>query len=366
MILCANPKAQYLSYKSDIDNAISDVLQGSSYVLGEQVALLERNFAKYIGTQHAIGVANGTDAIEIALRALGIGQGDKVITVAHSAVATVAGIEASGATPVIVDLEEDFYTLDPQLLENAITTDVKAIIAVHIYGQASAVDQIKSFCETKNLFFIEDCAQAHGGTFQGQRLGSFGDIGTFSCYPTKNLGAIGDGGLISTNSDELAKKMKMIREYGWVNRVSEIKGRNSRLDELQAAILNIKLKHLDEDNQKRQEIARIYDQLPTEHIQTPKRRDGSNHVFHLYVCRLKKRDALKQFLEKRNIFPGIHYPSPIHLQPAYEHEIEIASGMYITESICNEIISLPMYPELPHEDAQKIVNTILSFFNAND
>ncbi len=366
MIPCANPKAQYLSYKSEIDEAMQNVLQGSAYVLGDQVAMLERNFAQFIGTQHAIGVANGTDAIEIALRSLGIGQGDKVITVAHSAVATVAGIEASGAAPVIVDLEEDFYTLDPQLLENALVDDVKAVIAVHIYGQASAVDQIKSFCKSHNLFFIEDCAQAHGGTFQGQRLGSFGDIGTFSCYPTKNLGAIGDGGLISTNSDELAQKMKMIREYGWVDRVSQIKGRNSRLDELQAAILTVKLKYLDEDNQKRKEIAQIYDQLPTQNIQIPKRRENSTHVFHLYVCRLKNRDELKQYLEKHNIFPGIHYPSPIHLQPAYKDGIEISSNMHVTESICNEIISLPMYPELSHEDAQSVVTTINSFFNTHD
>lgn len=363
MILCADPKAQYLSHKGEIDDAINSVLNGSKYVLGEQVETLEENFSQYIGVKHSIGVANGTDAIELALRALDIGYGDKVITVSHSAVATVAGIEASGATPVVVDLEEEFYTMDPLALEQVFSKEVKAVIAVHLYGQPSSMDEIQSFCSAHNLFLIEDCAQAHGATYKGKRVGSIGDIGTFSCYPTKNLGAIGDGGLVTTNSSALAKKIKMIREYGWVNRISEVKGRNSRLDELQAAILNIKLKYLDEDNQKRKNLALIYDQLSSESLITPQRRVQSDHVFHLYVCQLPQRDELKAFLEKHNVFPGIHYPSPIHLQPAYKNSMQVLASMQVTETICQNILSLPMYPELDHDAARLIVDLIASFYS---
>ena len=365
MILCADPKAQYLSHKDEIDDAIHSVLNGPKYVLGEQVEALEENFSQYIGVKHSIGVANGTDAIELALRALDIGYGDKVITVSHSAVATVAGIEASGATPVVVDLEEEFYTMDPLLLEQVFSKEVKAVIAVHLYGQPSSMDKIQSFCSAHNLFLIEDCAQAHGATYKGERVGSIGDIGTFSCYPTKNLGAIGDGGLVTTNSSDIARKIKMIREYGWVNRISEVKGRNSRLDELQAAILNIKLKYLDDDNQKRKNLALIYDQLSSESLVIPQRRVKSDHVFHLYVCQLPQRDELKTFLEKHNIFPGIHYPSPIHLQPAYINSMEVPASMQVTETICQNILSLPMYPELGHDKAKLIVDLIVSFYKGN-
>lgn len=365
MILCADPKAQYSSHKDEIDDAIHAVLNGSKYVLGEQVEALESHFANFIGVKHSIGVANGTDAIELALRALSIGYGDKVITVSHSAVATVAGIEASGATPVVVDLEDEFYTMDPLLLEQVFSKEVKAVIAVHLYGQSSSMDKIQSFCNSHNLFLIEDCAQAHGAFYKGKRLGSIGDIGTFSCYPTKNLGAIGDGGLVTTNSSELAKKIKMIREYGWVNRISEVKGRNSRLDELQAAILNVKLKYLDEDNEKRKNLALIYDQLSSESIQIPKRRAQSDHVFHLYVCQLPNRDGLKSFLEKHDIFPGIHYPFPIHLQPAYKNSIQAPVSMQVTEKICQNILSLPMYPELEPDHARLIVDLIESFYRGH-
>ena len=361
MIYCANPKAQYLSYSEEIDAAIKNVLHGDQYVLGSQVSILEKDFAEYIGVQHSIGVANGTDAIEISLRAMGIGAGDKVITVSHSAVATIAGIESTGASAVIVDLEDDFYTMNPLHLENAYSDEVKAIIAVHIYGQSSQIDKIKDFCSEKNIFLIEDVAQAHGAKFKNKRLGSIGDVGCFSCYPTKNLGAIGDGGLVTTSNSELASKIRMIREYGWDNRISKIKGRNSRLDEIQAAILNVKLKRLDADNNRRKKIAEIYDQLNCSNFKTPVRRGNTDHVFHLYVCRLKNRDALLDFLKERGIFAGIHYSTPIHLQPAYIDNLEKGSSMDITEKIANEIISLPMYPELPIEVALAIQNHIKDF-----
>jgi dTDP-4-amino-4,6-dideoxygalactose transaminase len=224
------------------------------------------------------------------------------------------------------------------------------------------MNQLLSFCNENNLFLIEDCAQAHGAVYDGKRLGSIGDIGCFSCYPTKNLGAIGDAGLITTNSSSLAKKIRMIREYGWVDRISTIKGRNSRLDELQAAILNVKLKYLDKDNQKRNVIAEKYDSLLSDHMVTPIRRPESNHVFHLYVCRLPNRNQLKKFLEEKNIFPGIHYPVPIHLQPAYHEKIKLASPLKITEQIAHEILSLPMFPELSLENVDYIIETILLFY----
>ena len=361
MIICANPKAQYLAYEKDINEAILAVLNGDQYILGDQVKKLEASFANYIGVSSAIGVANGTDAIEIALRAMGIGQGDKVITVSHSAVATVAGIEATGASAVVVDLEKDFFTMDATLLEGAYSPEVRAVVAVHIYGQPSKIDEIKAFCLEKNVFLIEDSSQAHGARFKGSRVGSIGDVGIFSCYPTKNLGAIGDGGLIVTNNPALEQKMRMIREYGWQDRISKVKGRNSRLDELQAAILNVKLPHLDEDNQKRRRLADIYDQLGCEDFITPVRRPDCEHVFHLYVCRTKHRNDLIKFLNKRSIFPGIHYIQPIHLQPAYLNNLELGSDLLVTESICDEIISLPMYPELPLADAETVCIAIKEF-----
>ncbi len=362
MILCANPKAQYLSYEKEINNALLEVLRSNRYVLSEQVKNLEDAFAKYIGVSHAIGVANGTDAIEIALRAMGIGHGDKVITVSHSAVATVAGIEATGASAVVVDIEEDFFTMDATLLEGAFSADVKAVVAVHIYGQPSNIKEIKKFCVEKNIFLIEDTAQAHGAKFHGACLGSIGDISSFSCYPTKNLGALGDGGLIVTNNDGFAERIRLIREFGWKDRISTIKGRNSRLDEIQAAVLNVKLPHLDADNQKRRNLATIYDQLNCEEFITPTRRSNCEHVFHLYVCKTKRRNEMIKFLNERNIFPGIHYVQPIHLQPAYSTNIELGSGLAVTESICNEIISLPMYPELAEADAELVCLSIREFF----
>ncbi len=362
MIICANPKAQYLSYKEEIDSSIDKVLNGSQYILGEEVELFEESFANYIGVNSALGVANGTDAIEISLKAMGIGNGDKVISVSHSAVATIAGIESTGASAIVVDLEPDFFTLDNELLESAYTNDVKAVVAVHIYGQSSDIYKIKEFCKSKGIYLIEDVAQAHGALNNNKRLGSIGDVGTFSCYPTKNLGAIGDGGIITTDDQNLHKKMKMLREYGWIERVSQIRGRNSRLDELQASILNVKLKYLDKDNQKRKNIADIYDQLSFDDFITPAKRPDCDHVYHLYVCKTSKRDELMNYLNERDIFPGIHYPVPIHLQTAYKDNIAIGSDMHVTESIANNIISLPMYPELSLDDAEKVYNEIKNFF----
>jgi dTDP-4-amino-4,6-dideoxygalactose transaminase len=363
MILCANPSAQFKSYQTEIEEAVLAVMRGNRYVLGEEVALFEREFADYIGTTSAIGVANGTDAIELALRALGIGFGDEVITVSHTAVATIAAIEATGADAILVDVESEYYTLNPEQLEEVFSVKTRAIIAVHLYGQSANLDAIMDFCQRNGVFLIEDASQAHGAKYKGRRLGSIGDVGCFSCYPTKNLGAIGDAGLITTKDADLAIKIRMLREYGWNNRISEYAGRNSRLDEIQAAVLRIKLKHLDSDNEKRRQLAKYYTaNLAESQVSTPVVRANVESVFHLFVLQVGRRQELLKHLLSNDIQAGVHYPVPVHLQPAYKGRISIASDMSVTENLTDRIISLPMYPELSMQDAEKITNTIKSFF----
>ena len=363
MILCANPSAQFESHQTEIEEVTLAVMRGNRYILGEEVASLEREFADYIGTTSAIGVANGTDAIELALRALGVGFGDEVITVSHTAVATIAAIEATGADAILVDVESEYYTLNPGQLEEVFSVKTRAIIAVHLYGQSANLDAITDFCQRNKVFLIEDASQAHGAKYNGKRLGSIGDVGCFSCYPTKNLGAIGDAGLITTKDADLAIKIRMLREYGWNNRISEYAGRNSRLDEIQAAVLRIKLKHLDSDNEKRRQLAKYYtDNLAESQVSTPVVRANVESVFHLFVLQVGQRQELLKYLLSNDIQAGVHYPVPVHLQPAYKGRISIASDMSVTEGLTDRIISLPMYPELSMQDAEKITNTIKSFF----
>ena len=364
MILCSNPSEQFKSYQSEIENAVISVMRGNSYILGEQVKILEREFAEYIGVSSVIGVASGTDAIEIALRALNIGFGDEVITVSHTAVATVAAIEATGASAVLVDVDPKFYTLNPNQLQESLTNKTKAIIAVHLYGQAADLDTIKTFCNLNKIYLIEDASQAHGAKYNNKRLGSIGDIGCFSCYPTKNLGAIGDAGLVTTNNEELASRIRRIREYGWENRVSMQPGRNSRLDELQAAILLIKLKYLDEDNQKRRDLAEFYiNKLSLLPISLPSIRSNGESVFHLFVIQVDDRNSLLSYLKEGGIIAGVHYSLPVHMHPAYKDRVIKSKDMEVTEDIVNKIISLPIYPELSMSDAKKIVNIIDQFYN---
>ena len=365
MVVCANPAAQFKSYQAEIEAAVSRVLQSNRYILGPEVEALEQEFASYIGTSNAIGVANGTDALELSLRALEIGPGDEVITVSHTAVATVAAIEAAGAMPALVDVDPRFYTLDPQQLAEMLSPRTRAVIAVHLYGQAADLDAIGAFCQKHKLALIEDASQAHGATWKGRRLGSIGDIGCFSCYPTKNLGAIGDAGLVTTNNDQLGHRVRMLREYGWQQRhISEVPGRNSRLDELQAAILRVKLRHLDADNAKRCKLAAQYSHclegLP---IHTPAIREGAEHVFHLYVVRTRYRQEMIDFLKSQGIQPGIHYPMPVHRQPAYEGRVRVASPMQVTETLAKEVLSLPCYPELAPQQADKVLQSLGDFLS---
>lgn len=363
MVHFSNPKAQYLSHKSDIDNAISKTLESGWYILGEQVKLFEEEFSRYIGTKYAIGVGSGTEALHIALKSCGIGAGDEVLTVSHTAVATISAIELCGASPVLVDIEEDYFAMDPSKIEGLITPKTKAIIPVHIYGQPVNLTEVLRIAKRHNLRVIEDCAQAHGATFGGKKVGSFGDVACFSFYPTKNLGAIGDGGALVTNNPGLAERIRLIREYGWAERyISHITGWNSRLDELQAAVLRIKLGTLDYDNLQRAKIAEVYDRsLKESELVVPARRKGTTHVYHLYVIRTKHRDKLKRFLEQKEIGTGIHYPVPVHLQKAYKDRLKGADSLSVTECIANEILSLPMYPELPEKDLKYTLNAIKEF-----
>jgi len=363
MILCSNPKTQYLSYKSEIDAAIFRVLNSGWYILGNEVRSFEEEFANYIGVAHGIGVGSGTEALHLALSACGVTHGDEVITVSHTAVATVAAIGLADATPVLVDIDPDFYTIDPEKIESAISSNTKAIIPVHIYGQPADMDPVMEIAEKYSLKVIEDCAQAHGSKYKGQCVGSFGDMGCFSFYPTKNLGAIGDGGMVVTNNSDLNEKVKLLREYGWKERyVSSSKGWNSRLDEIQASILRVKLKHLDKSNQKRRKLAGQYlKDLKDLPLELPEERKNCAHVYHLFVIKTNKRDMLQDYLKENGICTSIHYPVPINRQPHYKDSSK-NRFLEVTEKVAGEILSLPVYPELSLKESKIVINTIKEFY----
>lgn len=360
MILCANPKLQYLAHKEEIDEAVKRVLEGDRYILGDEVAEFEKEFAAFIETKTCIGVANGTDALHLALRAVGVKYGDEVITTAHTAVATASAIVLAGAIPVFADIEEDYYTIDPAKVREAITPKTRAIIAVHIYGQPCDMDALLTIAKEYNIPLIEDCAQAHGAQYKGKKVGSIGDVSCFSFYPTKNLGAIGDGGAVATNNDEIAQKVRALREYGWIgDKISYTIGFNSRLDELQAAVLRVKLRYLQEDTEKRREIAEHYNQTLANVAQTPKIRENCQHAYHLYVIQSKKRDVLIETLKKYAILPLIHYPIPVHLQEGF-NSFSPKNGLPITEKLVGCIVSLPMYPELSFKERVYISDALNS------
>ena len=359
IIPCANPLAQFLSHQSEIEAAVLNVLRANNYILGSEVEAFETEFSRFIGTKFAVGVANGTDALELALRSLNIGLGDEVITVSHTAVATVAAIEAVGAIPVLVDVDPISFTLNPENLPEALSSKTKAIIAVHLYGHPANLEPIKEFCLQNEIYLIEDVSQAHGAEYMGKKLGSIGDIGCFSCYPTKNLGAIGDAGIVTTSDSDIAKRIRMIREYGWEKRyISELSGRNSRLDELQAAILRVKLRFLDQSNDSRIKIAEKYSKgLVNPSIQKPSTLNNVKHVFHLYVIRVKNRDKFIQEMGVKHIGLGIHYPIPIHLQSAYKNRIKVSRHMEVTEKLSKDVVSLPIFPELSMLDVDRVIES---------
>jgi dTDP-4-amino-4,6-dideoxygalactose transaminase len=363
VISFSNPQAQYNTYKKNIDIAIQRVLSGNQFILGENVSSFEEEFAKYIGVDHVIGVGSGTDALCLALLALNIGHADEVIAPSHTAVATIAAIEMAGAIPVLVDIDPVYYTISPEAMKKAITRRTKAVIAVHLYGQPAGMEEILDVAKNHKIKVIEDCAQAHGAVYKNRKVGSIGDVGCFSFYPTKNLGALGDGGAISTSNKKTASRISRLRQYGWnENKISEEPGWNSRLDEIQAAILRVKLPNLDADTKKRRLIARKYTEafqaLP---ITSPVVRDQCHHVYHLYVIAVNKRNELVKFLQNKNIIAGVHYSTPIHKMPAYSSRSSRGSLMQ-TNKLANRVISLPIYPELDVIEQDMVISRIREFF----
>jgi len=357
-------KGQYNHLKSEIDSAIHSVIEETAFIRGKFVEEFEKAYADKYVVKHCITCANGTDAIYITLRALGIGSGDEVITVANSWISTSETISQAGAKPVFVDIEPDYFSIDPRKIEEKITKRTKAIIPVHLYGQPAKIAEIRELCEEYQLLLIEDCAQAHFARYNGQKVGTFGVAGTFSFYPGKNLGAYGDAGAIITNDDDLAIKSRMFANHGSLYKHDhEIEGINSRMDGIQAAILNVKLKYIDEWNNTRHKHALKYNELLSgfPNVKTPKIRENSFHIFHLYVIRTNKRNELENYLKSKSIGTGIHYPTALPFLPAYKHLAHKPYDFPIAHEYQDEILSLPMFPELSDDQIEYVVNSIKEF-----
>lgn len=353
---------QYLSLEIKIGQAIERTLRSGRYILGEEVRLFEEEFSRWCNCSFGVGVASGTDALYIALLACGVKSGDEVITVANAGVPTVCAIAMTGATPLFADINERSYTIDVSKIEKLLTKRTKAILPVHLYGQCADMEPILGIAKKYNLKAVEDVCQAHGALYRGSKAGSLGDVGCFSFYPTKNLGAYGDAGMIVTNDAELARKARMFRDYGQSQRhVYILQGVNSRLDELQAAILRVKLKNIDIWNKRRNVIADIYNRsIKNKYIMKPLREEYNYHVYHLYVIASSYRDKLRLYLSDAGIQTLIHYPTPVYLQEAYSLYKPI-NKYPITEASAKKVLSLPLYPELEDEDVYYISETINKF-----
>ena len=364
MIPQSNPKAAWLERREEINTAIQRVLESGWYILGNEVEAFESEFASAMRARWSVGVANGTDAIEVSLRALGIQAGDRVATVSHTAVATVAAIARIGAVPQFVDIDPLRYTLDPVSLDALLRTSdgakVKAVVVVHLYGQPAAMDEILAITRARGLPLVEDCAQAHGALLHGQPVGSLGDLGCFSFYPTKNLGALGDGGAVTGSDRDLCEAVRLLRTYGWKARyTSERFGVNSRLDEIQAAILRVGLGHLENDNERRRAIAARYDrELAVTDLELPWRDESARHVFHQYVVATDDRDALQERLKGLGVGTLVHYHKAVHQQPAYDDPALRPVGLPHTERLVGRIMSLPIYPQLMDDDIGKVVEAL--------
>ncbi len=358
-------KHQYLSLKKEINSAVLSVMEDTTFVGGAPVTSFENNFAATCGVKYCIGVGNGTDALYIILKSLGITAGDEVITVANSWISTSETISQCGAKPVFVDIEADYFTIDVNKIEEKITSKTKAIIPVHLYGQMAEIDKIAALCKKHNLFLIEDCAQSHLAEYKAIKAGTTGIASAFSFYPGKNLGAYGDAGAITTNDDLLATRMRMFANHGaLIKHQHQIEGINSRLDTIQAAILNLKLPHLQKWNKQRLKNALLYNQLLADvsEITTPKINPASKHIFHLYVIRAEKRNELMDYLTKKGIQTQIHYPIILPLLPAYNYLNHKAEEFSVAASYQDSILSLPMFPELTEEQIQLVVETIKAFY----
>jgi len=357
-------KRQYQGLRNEIDQAISEVIESGQFITGENVRRFEEEFARYCGVSHGVGVASGSDALVLALRALGIGKGDEVITVSFTFVSTVDAIVRNNAKPVFADVNERNYNIDVNHVPHLITKRTRAIIAVHLYGHPAEMRSLRRIADEKGLFLVEDAAQAHGALFDGKKVGAFGEASCFSFYPSKNLGAYGDAGMVVTNDAELAAKIRMLREYGQTSKYRhEVVGFNSRLDEIQAAILRVKLKHLDKWNEMRRTNAKTYSDilagladrgkltLPVEEIY-------AKHVFHTYTIQVRKRAGLREHLLGDGIQTAIHYPLPVHMQKAYSTLESAKKRLPVSERLSRRVLSLPMFPELTGEEIQTICESI--------
>jgi len=348
MIPFVDLQAQYRALKPEIDAAVLKVFEQASFILGPAVAAFENDFAAFCGTREAVGVSSGTSALHLALLAAGVGPGDEVITVPYTFVATVAAIEYSGASPVLVDVEPDYWTMDPAKLEAAITPRTKAIMPVHLYGQPADMDPILEIARRRGISVIEDAAQAHGSEYKGRRCGSMGTLGCFSFYPGKNLGAYGEGGAVVTDDPALAQRIRLLRAWGEEVRYEhKFKAFNYRMDGVQGAVLGVKLRHLEDWTEARRRNAVEYTrQLAGTPAIAPVERAGCRHVYHLYPVRLPQRDAWRTMLGEAGVQTGVHYPIPVHLQPAY-HDLGYEAGDFpVAEGVSREVLSLPMFPEL--------------------
>ena len=362
----ADLRAQYHSLKPEIDAAVLELFESTAFISGPAVSKFEAEFAEYCGTEHAVGVASGSAALRLALRALDIGPGDEVITTTWTFFATVEAIAQVGATPVIVDIDPATYNIDPDAVRKAVTERTKAIIPVHLFGQPANMSEIMAIADENGLKVIEDAAQSHGAYYEGQRTGSIGDIGCFSFYPAKNLGAFGDGGIITVNDADCADRLRRLRDHGRTGKYQHSEyGEGERLDSVQAAVLSIKLKRLDGWNERRAEIADSYNRmLAPAGVACPAVQDSATHVYHLYVARVPRRDEVLSALREAGVQAAVHYPVSLHLQPALAHLGYAPGSMPVSEQASGEVISLPVYPEMTDEQVDRVASTVLTAVRA--
>lgn len=352
----------FYQYQEEFEQKALEVLRSGWYILGNEVKKFEEEFADYVGSKYCVGLASGLDALWLAFRILGVGEGDEVLVQSNTYIASVMGITINGATPVFVEPDE-FYGMDASVIEEKITEKTKAILVVHLYGQACEMDTICALAKKHNLYLVEDCAQSHGACYNGQMTGTFGDIGCFSFYPSKNLGAFGDGGAITTDNPEIAEKMKIYRNYGSEKRYyNMVVGTNSRLDELQAGLLRVRLSHMQELTEEKIRIAERYDrELNNASFTLPERRENANHVFHQYVIRTKRREELIKYLEEKGIGTIIHYPIPPHLAQAYEYLGFQKGDFPVAEQFAQEVLSIPMYNGMTQEEQTYVIKALNAF-----
>ncbi|MCS7203593.1 MAG: DegT/DnrJ/EryC1/StrS family aminotransferase [Thermodesulfovibrio sp.] len=353
-------KSQYLTIKEEILEALEGVLESSQYILGKNVKAFEEEVKNYLDVKEAVAVASGTDALHLALKALGIGKGDEVVTTPFTFFATIEAILYVGATPVFVDIDGETYNINPDLIEEKITSNTKAVLAVHIFGAPADMIKIKTVADKYGIYLVEDAAQAFGAMIGGRKVGSIGDVGCFSFYPSKNLGCFGDGGMVVTNNSEIAEKIRILRNHGSRGGyIHETVGFNSRLDEIQASILRVKLKYIDKYNELRRKKAALYNQYLSGKVITPKEKEGSYHVYHLYSIRSPLRDKIRDLLKVQGIPSVVYYPLPMHLQKAISFLGYKEGDFPVAEQVSKEILSLPIYPEIPEEEVFYISQCIL-------